>query len=452
MTSRQSLRNAAREIWLAGVAAVDPARLLRAAVKCRQRCLVIGDLSLPLDGIERIVVVGAGKAGSAMSRAIEQTLGPRMLRDKQVAGCVNVPDDTVLPLRAIRLHPARAGHENQPTAAGIEGAIEIRRLVSQAGPRDLVLCLISGGGSALLPAPADGITLEDKQAVTGLLHACGATIHEMNAVRKHLSCIKGGGLVQGFRGRAMVSLIISDVVGDPLDVIASGPTAPDSSSFADALGVLDRYGLRDRVPRRVLDRLQAGAAGVHAETLKRLPRHVHNVVIGNNATALRAAERTARRLGFRCVNLGPFVTGESREFARAMAGLVRSIRAGRRPMAPPACLLSGGECTVTLGDHPGLGGRNQEWVLAMLHELGPAGMRGVVVLSGGTDGEDGPTDAAGAFADQAVVQAARRAGLDPRRFLNGHDAYHFFAPLGSLIRTGPTHTNVMDVRVVLVDA
>jgi hydroxypyruvate reductase/glycerate 2-kinase len=326
-------------------------------------------------------------------------------------------------------------------------------LVRQARPGDVGLCLLSGGGSALLPAPVAGVTLEDKQRVTGLLHACGATIVEMNCVRKHLSDVKGGRLAQAFlrqKGCPLFSLIISDVIGDPLDVIASGPTAADPTTFADALAVLDRHGLTARVPPAVLDHLRRGRDGLIPETLKALPDAVHNLVLGNNARALAAARRHAEGLGYRVLDLGSFIEGETREVAGVLAGVVRSVRADGQPLPPPACLLSGGETTVTLGDDHGRGGRNQEFVLAALARLGRNGLRNVAVLSGGTDGEDGPTDAAGAVADEGTWDRAERLGLSPAAFLGRHDAYTFFAKTGDLLQTGLTQTNVMDVRVILV--
>jgi hydroxypyruvate reductase/glycerate 2-kinase len=444
------LQKHARAIWQAGVDAVAPSRLIAEAVSVRRGLIQIGPLRLPLGSVGRMVVVGAGKAGAAMSRAIEDVLGPEFMNRVQLQGCVNVPDRAVVPLGRIHLHPSRSAPDSKPTAAGVEGSRRIRELVSALGPNDLALCLISGGGSALMPAPVSGVSLADKQAVTSLLHSSGATIGEMNAVRKHLSELKGGGLVRAFRGRRLVSLIISDVVGDPLDVIASGPTAADQSTFADALAVLDRYGLADRVPAGVRTYLSDGAAGKHPETLKRLPRHVTNCVIGNNATALAAAERVARRLGYRVLNLSSFIEGDSGEVGRVLAGMARGVRDADKPLEPPVCILSGGETTVRLGDDHGLGGRNQELVLAAAHHLDAIGLERIVILSGGTDGEDGPTDAAGAIADSALMRKARTRGIDPARHLNRHDSYHFFDAVGGLIKTGLTDTNVMDLRVVLV--
>jgi hydroxypyruvate reductase/glycerate 2-kinase len=384
-----------------------------------------------------------------MSAAVEEALADRLDR---VTGVVNVPAGAVRRLRAIRLHAGRPDGSNQPTAEGVEGTRQILELVAGAGPEDVVLCLLSGGGSALLPAPVDGVALADKQGVTLLLHACGATINEMNAVRKHLSKVKGGRLAQACRAGALFSLIISDVVGDPLDVIASGPTAADPTTFADALAVLERHGLTGRTPAAVVDHLRRGEAGLVAETLKSLPATVHNQVIGNNVRALAAAARRAEELGYNVLNLGSYLEGETRHTGVAVAGVARSVRADGVPVAAPACLLSGGETTVTLGEGHGRGGRNQEFVLAAALKLGREGLRDAVVLSGGTDGEDGPTDAAGAVADAHTLEQAARLGLSPAEALARNDAYPFFRQTGDLLLTGLTETNVMDVRVVLLGA
>jgi hydroxypyruvate reductase/glycerate 2-kinase len=272
----------------------------------------------------------------------------------------------------------------------------------------------------------------------------------MNCVRKHLSKTKGGRLAQVFKGRALFSLIISDVIGDPLDVIASGPTAADPTTFGDAVEVLKKYQLEGRVSHSIVNCLMRGMRGEIPETLKELPGNVHNQVIGNNARALQAAEKTTERLGYRVLNLGSFLEGETDQVALMHAGIVRSIRSTQLPLAAPACLLSGGETTVTLGDDPGKGGRNQEFVLASLVKLAQARMDGLIILSGGTDGEDGPTDAAGAIADAGTFGRAQSMGLEPDDFLARHDAYTFFAATGDLLKTGLTQTNVMDVRVLLV--
>ena len=427
-------------IWHAAINSVRPSDLIPAYVSGD------ADFRQAVAAASRILVVGAGKAGGAMAVALEATLAEHL--DK-ITGLVNVPADAVRPLHKIRLHAARSAGSNHPTADGVAGTEEMLALMRSAGPDDVAICLLSGGGSALLPAP-DGDSLADKQAITQLLHGCGASIQEMNAVRKHLSRVKGGRLAQAFAGRALFSLIISDVVGDPLDAIASGPTAADPTTFADALAVLDRYGLRSQAPAGVIAHLERGAAGGFPETLKDQPPHVRNAIIGNNALALRSAAEHAQSLGYRVLNLGSFVEGETRQVATAVAGVVKSVRADGLPLAPPACILIGGETTVTLGTNSGKGGRNQEFVLAVLHKLGEEGMHAVAVLSGGTDGEDGPTDAAGAFADEFTYVKARHRGLSLEASLSGHDAYPFFAGIGGLISSGLTETNVMDVRVLLI--
>jgi glycerate 2-kinase len=447
--SEDTLRDHALAIWQAAVAAARADDLVYRALTDTSR-----PFAQALAGAPRILVVGAGKAGAAMVRGAETALAGLL---DHVEGSVNVPAPTAPPDPAapaphsrIQLHAARPAGSNQPTAAGVAGTRRILELLQTAGPDDVALCLISGGGSALLPAPVEGVTLEDKQAVTRLLHACGATINEMNCVRKHLSLSKGGGLARAFAGRALFSLVISDVIGDPLDVIASGPTAADPTTCADALAVLDRYRLTDRTPAAVLDHLRKGAQGQVPETLKTLPPHVHNFILGNNVRSLAAAAEKAGRLGYRVLNLGSYIEGETQPVAIALAGVARSIRDQGIPVAPPACLLSGGETTVTLAPDHGLGGRNQEFVLAALLKLGPAGMDGVVVLSGGTDGEDGPTDAAGATAGAATLRRAAALGLDGADFLKRNDAFHFFEGAGVLLKTGLTQTNVMDVRVILI--
>jgi len=431
-------REHAIELFRAAVDAVRPEPLVRAALE--------GDA---VRNAPRVLVVGAGKAGAGMAAGLEAALAHRL---DSVVGVVNVPEGVSANCKRVRLHAARPAGVNEPTAAGVAGAEEMLRLLASAGPNDVAVCLLSGGGSALLPAPAEGVSLEDKLAITKLLHKSGATIDEMNCVRKHLSRVKGGRMAEAFRGARLLSLVISDVVGDPLDVIASGPTAPDPTTFADALSVFDKFGLRASAPPSVLRHLEAGARGDVPDTPKALPANVENRVIGSNRLALDAAKRTAERLGYRVLDLGSFVEGETREVATAVAGVVRSIRAHGVPLATPACVLLGGETTVTLGSaaQTGKGGRNQEFALALLLKLGAQGMRGVTVLSAGTDGEDGPTDAAGAVADARTLSALVQQQLDANDFLRRHDAYALFDRVGGLLRTGLTGTNVMDVRAVLV--
>jgi hydroxypyruvate reductase len=346
---------------------------------------------------------------------------------------------------------------NEPTAAGVEGCREILALVEPLTRDDLCICLLSGGGSALLHAPIDGITLHDKLAVTRHLSSAGANIQQLNTVRKQLSRIKGGGLARACRAGHLITLIISDVLGDPLDVIASGPTVRNTTTALDAIDILEQFHARDAgISAAVFDRLRARAA-TSSSAATRAACGVVNHVIGNNAVAVDAAGLEAERRGYsHAMVAAGQLEGEADRIGRHLAGMARHMR----HTAGPDCLISGGEPTVTLVDESarGLGGRNQQLVLAALCELAASTdtrvrspLEGMLILSGGTDGEDGPTDAAGALVDGSLANAARQNGLDPEDYLRRNDAYRFFEPLGGLIKTGPTHTNVCDVRVVLVD-
>ena len=450
--SAAELRHDAFQIWHAGLNAVRSDRLVRQAVRVEaEGSLHIGQEAMPLGSIRRIAVVGAGKAGAGMAAAVEDVLGPRVMEEKQLTGWVNVPADCVRPLARIHLHAARPAGVNEPTAAGVAGVEAILRLVASLGPDDLCLCLISGGGSALMPAPVKGISLADKLAVTRHLSDSGANIEQLNTVRKQLSRVKGGGLLRACCAGRLASLIISDVLGDPLDVIASGPTAPDASTPQAALEVLERFSARTpEISVRVFDFLERAAKQKSAEANAGVGQTaaVTNLVIGNNATAVAAAAEEAKRLGYavdmRCATHSE---GPAEEVGRRLADVAIVMRSGRRQ----ACLVSGGEPVVKLVERSqrGLGGRNQQLVLAAFARLYDDRAGGIALLSAGTDGEDGPTDAAGAVLDAEVLGAARERHLDPDQFLARNDAYNFFTPLGALVRTGPTHTNVCDLRVVV---
>ena len=431
MQSEKLLRRHALSIFRAAVAAADPRRTVRETLRLAG-----------LSRFRRIFAVGAGKASAAMAQAAEQALGRRI-----TGGWINTKDGHGAPLARITVH--EASHP-VPDARGVEGARRIAEIAAQAGEGDLLLCLISGGGSALLPLPMPPVTLEDKQETTRLLLACGATIHEINAVRKHLSAIKGGRLARLAWPAHVLSLLLSDVIGDPLDVIASGPTAPDTSTFASAWAVVEKYGLAGKIPAAARELLQQGLAGMVEETPKPDDpcfRRVTNRIVGSNRLAVDAAARKARELGYRPLVLSTTIEGETRDIAAMHAAIAREIVAAGRPARPPVCVISGGETTVTLRGG-GLGGRNQEFALAAAIAL--EGVPGVLVFSAGTDGTDGPTPAAGAMADGATVSRAAALGLDARRMLAANDSYHFFEPLGDLVVTGPTGTNVMDVRLMLV--
>lgn len=427
--STRRLRRQAVAIFQAALAAADPAEAVMRYLRRRN-----------LSRYRNIYVVGAGKAGASMARAAERVLGRRI-----AGGLINVKYGHVARLRRVELN--ECGHP-VPDERGVEGARRIAEIAAAAGRDDMVLCLVSGGASALLPYPAPPVTLAEKQDVTRLLLNCGANIHEINTIRKHISAIKGGQLARLAAPAAVEALLLSDVIGDDLDVIGSGPAAPDASTFASAAAILRRYGIYDSAPLSVRQRLEGGMRGEIAETPKPddpLFARVRNTVVGSNRLALDAAARRARALGFHTLVLASGIQGETREVARVHAAIAREIVETGRPVKPPACIVTGGETTVTIkGD--GLGGRNQEFVLAAALDI--AGLPGTVVLSAGTDGTDGPTDAAGAIADGDTL----RRGPDARAYLDRNDSYHYFEALGDLLITGPTNTNVADVRILLVGA
>lgn len=441
------------KIWQSGVDAVRADRLVADALQCEGNRLTLGDAAIDIGHCGKIVVVGGGKGAAQMAAAVEQVLGPQIVAEK-VFGWVNVPADCLGKTQKIHLHAARPAGVNEPTPAGVVGSEKILDLVSDLQKDDLCLALLTGGGSALLPAPRLPITLEDLLEVTRLLMNHGATINELNTVRTCLSRIKGGGLARACRGGTLWSLIISDVVGDPPSMIASGPTVLTHSKAAtnnmaeEALHILHRIDPH-RVPNRVIDFLTQQSTVVVQQD--NVPITVINQIIGNNAVALRAAAKQATQLGYKILSLGSDNQGEASEEGRTFAVQCRTLQQENKGSSKRLCILSGGEPVVDLSPQPGKGGRNQQFVLAALAELFSEGMHGITILSGGTDGEDGPTDAAGAVADRTLVKHAQREKMNPREFLTRHDAYRFFESLGGLLRTGPTHTNVMDVRVALVE-
>ncbi len=429
-------------IFEAGLEAVDPARAVSRAVRREGEELLVGGRAYRLTDYERVFVIGAGKAAAPMAAAMEQILG-----DLLAEGRVTVKYGHTGPLKKVKIQ--EAGHPI-PDQNGIEGADAIRRVAVRAGKRDLLFCLISGGGSALLVSPADGIDLKEKQAATAELLACGASIDEINALRKHLSRLKGGQLARLCSPASVVTLILSDVVGDPLDVIASGPTVPDGSSFGDCLEIVGRYGLSDKLPKSVIARLEQGAAGALPETPKEgdpVFGRVQNEIVGSNLSAVLEASQRAESLGYTPLILSTRIEGETRDVAGVHAAIFREVLATGHPVSPPACILSGGETTVTLKGR-GKGGRNQEFALAVALHL--QGTDCVHFLSAGTDGTDGPTDAAGAFADGTTVERARALQMEARSYLEENDSYPFFEALGDLLITGPTNTNVMDLRIGLI--
>lgn len=427
-------REAARAIWEAALAAGDVTPLVAAAFGRDGDRLRAGPHTLELSRVRRVLVLGCGKASGAMARAVEDALGDRI-----AAGFVVVKEGYGVATRVVEV--GEAGHP-VPDARGLEASARLLGLARDAGSDDLIIVLISGGGSALTPAPTPPITLEEKQAVTRLLLAAGATIGELNAVRKHISGIKGGQLARAAAPARVLTLALSDVIGDPLDVIASGPTAPDPTTFGDALDVLRRRRVIDRIPASVRERLEAGLRGEVEETPKPgdpLFSRVTNLVIGNNAVIVDAAMAAAGRLGYRAELVTRALEGEAREVARALVARARSV-------APPACLIAGGETTVTVRG-AGRGGRCQEFALAAALEV--ADDPGLTVLAAGTDGTDGPTDAAGGLVDGTTVPRARAAGRDPARALGDNDAHELLRATGDLVVSGPTKTNLLDLYIVL---
>lgn len=442
MKSLAELRRDAIAVFHAGLRAADPVEAMARHVRLERGHLQVNGAKYDLSAFEGIYVVGAGKAAARMAQAVEQLLGERL-----TAGVVNVKYGHAAPLRIVGVH--EAGHP-VPDDAGVRGTEAMIDLLRRTGEKDLVLCLLSGGGSALLPYPVEGITLKDKQQTTQTLLECGATIQEINAVRKHISRIKGGRLARLTSPSTLVSLILSDVIGDDPGSIASGPTAADGSTFADCLGILKRYGVTDRVPPAVRAHLEQGASGNKEETPKAHDpafARTHNVIIGSNIQSLQGAKEKAEALGYRSLILSRFVEGETREAAKVHAAIAKEIRCTGHPVPAPACAISGGETTVTIRGR-GKGGRNQEFALAAAIALD--GWQGIVVLSAGTDGTDGPTDAAGALADGESVRRAQAMGFHAEAYLEENDSYHFFHKLDDLLITGPTFTNVMDLRLVLV--
>ena len=436
--ARQTLRT----IVAAALAAVDPEVAVRNHLSPGDGKITVDDTVLSLSDVDRVLVIGAGKAGVPMSRAVEAALGG-LVYD----GHVIVPHGQAAALERIQIH--EAGHP-VPDEAGVQAGRAVLKVLADADEKTLVICLISGGGSALLVCPVEGVTLEDLQTTNQALLACGATIVEINTLRKHLSAVKGGQLARAAVPARMLTLILSDVVGDPLDAIASGPTVPDTTSFEDCAAIVDRYGLGNSLPSRVIRRLDDGASGGRIETPKPgdpMFDRVTNILVANNDNAVRAAARKADELGYKSFVLSTLIEGETCDVAKVHAAIAREIRASGRPCEPPCCLISGGETTVTLRGK-GRGGRNQEFVLAAALDID--GADGITVCSVGTDGIDGTTDAAGAIADGQTATRSIAAGLDPYASLEENDSNAIFTALDDLVVTGPTDTNVMDLRLVLI--
>jgi len=429
-------------ILKAGLDAVDPEAAVRNRVYREGSKLVAGDQDYDLNRYERVLLIGAGKGTAPMAKAVEQILG-----DHLTSGWIIVKYGYGMPLD--KTHTREAGHPI-PDEAGIEAAESLLHMVGECGEDDLIICAFSGGGSALLPAPCPPLSLDEKQQTTRLLLESGATIDEINAIRKHLSRSKGGWLAKTAYPATLVSLLLSDVIGDRLDVIASGPTVPDATTFGDCISIVEKYQLAEKLPGTVMTLFQDGAAGLIPETPKKgdeVFSKVQNLIVGNNRNALLAAQKQAISLGYNTMILSSQIEGEAREVAQVFASIGKEISQSGLPVAPPACILAGGEPTVTIRGQ-GKGGRNQE--LALACAIAIDGWDRIALLSAGTDGTDGPTDAAGAIVSGVTCQEARHKGLDPYAYLVSNDSYSFFESLGDLVKTGPTRTNVMDIICMVV--
>lgn len=447
MKSIIDLRKDIVELFQCGLSAVDPYLSIKNALQISGDSVIIkeGSLdshSLSLRRFKRVFVLGMGKATALMAKAVEEFLG-----DKITDGLIVVKYGYKTKLNKIRI--AEAGHP-VPDENGFKAAREVVNILREATEDDLIFFLISGGGSALLPYPANGITLSEKILTTKILLSCGADIREMNAVRKHISEIKGGQLSRLAYPATIVSLVFSDVIGDRLDTIASGPTVPDETSFSDAFNVLEKYNIRDKVPSSVASRIEMGLQGKIPETPKPgddVFRTTYNFIVGSNYIALQAIKEKAKDLGYNAIILSSAIEGEAKEVAKVLCAVAKETVKSGNPVSPPACIICGGETTVTVSGN-GLGGRNQELCLSAAILL--EGENNIVLMSAGTDGTDGPTDAAGAIVDGTTVVRARKLGLNPQEYLKNNDSYNFLNKVGDLYITGPTNTNVMDVQIVLV--
>ncbi len=422
--------------------AIDPKQLMKSKLSLKNSILKVNRYSFDLKKFENVYVIGGGKASGSMAEALEQILGQYITN-----GLVNIPHGSEHKTEITKFH--EASHPT-PDKSGVEGTRRMLKIAEQAKKEDLVICLISGGGSSLMPLPRHGITIKDKREITDALLKCGATINEINTVRKHISDFKGGWLAKKAYPATVLNLILSDVVGDPLDFIASGPTVPDSTTFNDAIKVFKKYGLWDKAPASVKKVLSDGEKKLIPETPKandKAFKKVYNVVIGNNRFASLAVREQLRSAGLNTLLLTSTLEGEARHVGVMLASIAREAALSGNPVPKPAGIIAGGETTVTVTGN-GLGGRNQEIALAAALKVG--GMDGVVMASLSTDGVDGPTDAAGAIIDGKTIARAAEIDLNPEEFLAENDSYNFFSKLGDLILTGPTGTNVNDISVIVV--
>jgi len=440
-------RNDLKAIYMSAIESVNPLNAVKSHLQHENGELIVKmkkqeTARFTLNQFENIFVVGSGKATASMAGAVEDILG-----DLITEGCICVKYGYTEKLNTIET--VEASHPI-PDGNGILGSKKILDILERATEKDLVISLISGGGSALLPLPPEPVTLEEKRAVTDLLLKSGASIHEINCVRKHLSRIKGGNLARAAYPATVINLMISDVVGDNMDVIASGPFVPDNSTFSDAFAILQKFGLINTVPGAVLDRIQLGKDGKIGENPgpdSEVFKKVTNLITASNIQSLETAKKTARELGYNAIILSSLIEGDTASTAVWHSRIAREVLQSSNPVPPPACIISGGETTVEVRGS-GLGGRNME--VASQAARWSDGIEGLTMASIGTDGSDGPTDAAGAVADWTTVKRGRSKNLPIEKFIENNDSYNYFKQTRDLIITGPTNTNVMDIRIMLV--
>ncbi len=435
-------RSLALESFECALSAVEPSRLLSAKIGLNGSCLRAENHFFDLSKFSHVYVVGGGKASENMAHALEKMLDTRI-----TSGLVNVPYGSKKTTRIIELH--EAGHPI-PDESGVDGTRQMMALAEKADADDLLICLFSGGGSSLMPLPHDGVSLKEKQELSRTLLKSGAAISEINSVRKHLSAFKGGWLAKKAYPATILNIVLSDVIGDSLDSIASGPSVPDASTFTDAMNVLKRYSLWRSVSPSIRSLLLKGTKGLIQETPKSDDlafEKVHSVIIGNNRTASLVALEYLKSKGLNTVLLSTSLEGEAEVVGALLGSLANEVEVSGNPVRKPAAIVIGGETTVTV-EGKGQGGRNQELALSAALKLSNA--ENCVIASLSTDGVDGPTDAAGAIVDGCTLHRAGVLGLDAEQFLSNNDSYHFFAKIGDLMFTGATGTNVNDIAVVIV--
>jgi glycerate 2-kinase len=428
-------------VLAAALNAVDPYEAVNHYFHFDGKKIEVKNKVYDLDDFNRIYLVGAGKASIPMAEAVIELLGARIS-----SGCLITKQGYTQSIASLPecIHVIEASHPI-PDTQGVQGTKEIIRITENALPEDLIICVISGGGSALLSAPMPGIKLDDIQLLTSQLLACSATIDEINTIRKHIDLVKGGGLVANSGSANWITLILSDVIGDPLDRIASGPTVPDVSTFQDAIEILNAHNLIDRAPQSIIAFLQRRIKGEISETIKTSHRKfelVNNLIIGNNMLAAKQALDTAQKIGFDTMLLTTFLQGEASQAGKFIASIAQEINRSNQPLHRPACLIAGGETTVTLRGK-GLGGRNQELALGGVEAV--SGLENIMLITLATDGGDGPTEAAGAVVTGYTFERSQILGMHPRDYLMNNDSYHFFEALDDLLVPGPTFTNVGDL-------